>query len=114
MKLYIQAEKIYVANQAIDFRKSIDGICAVIISLLDEDPGEGIYIFYNRHRNRIKIISRHINGFILIYKRLDQGKFFIEQSADKIKINRQQLEWLLLGADWKLLGKEKAKYSNYF
>jgi hypothetical protein len=50
MKIYIQAEKIFVANQAIDFRKSIDGICAMIINLLDEDPGEGMNsIFFVVH-----------------------------------------------------------------
>lgn len=114
MKLYIQADKIFIANQAIDFRKSLDGLCAIIIELMNEDPGEGIYIFYNKNRNRIKIISRHINGFLLIYKKLDRGKFFVEQAEEKIRINRQQLEWLLLGTDWRLLAKKQLKYSNYF
>lgn len=114
MKIYIQSEKIYIANQAIDFRKSIDGLCSMVIELLEEDPGEGLYIFYNKNRNRIKIISRHVNGFILIYKKLDKGKFFVEETKNKIKISRQQLDWLLLGTDWKLLSKENVKYSNYF
>jgi transposase len=114
MKLYIQAEKILVANQAVDFRRALDGLCAAVKEWMNEDPSEGIYVFYNKNRNRVKIISRHTNGFILIYKRLDRGKFFVEQTEDKIKISRQQLDWLLLGADWKLLSKEQVKYKNYF
>ena len=114
MKLYIQGEKIYIANQAVDFRKALNGLCAAIIEYLDEDPNEGIYVFYNKKRDRVKIIAKHTNGFLLIYKRLDQGRFYVEQMGDKIKINRQQLDWLLLGADWRLLSKAQVKYKDYF
>jgi len=114
MKMYLESKKIYLSNQAIDFRKSINGLCAAVIEQLEEEPGEGLYIFYNKRRNKLKILSRHINGFILIYKKLDKGTFFIEASEEKIKINRQQLDWLLLGTDWKLLGANQKKFSNYF
>jgi transposase len=113
MKIYLQADKIFIANTAIDFRKSLDGLCALISEDIREDPTEGIYIFYNRSRNRLKVIGRHTNGFIMLYKRLDEGKFFVEQSGDKIRINRQQLDWLLLGANWKLLSENKCKYNTY-
>jgi hypothetical protein len=33
----------------------------------------------------------------MIYKRLEQGHFFVELSNEKVRINRQQLEWLMLG-----------------
>jgi transposase len=113
MKLYLQAEKILVANKAIDFRKSVDGLCALIIEEYREMLQEGLYVFYNKDRNRIKIIGYQKNGFVLIYKRLEEGKFFVETSEEKIVINRQQLEWLMLGVNWKILDKKVINYDKY-
>jgi transposase len=114
MKLYLQADKILIANKAIDFRRAINGLCALITEDMQSNPTDGVYIFYNKARNRVKIIGYHNNGFVMIYKRLDKGKFFVEQSNDKISINRQQLDWLLIGVDWKLLSKRNTKYNAYF
>jgi transposase len=113
MKIYLQSEKILVANRAIDFRKSLDGLCALITEEFGAEPTEGLYIFYNKERNKIKILGHHVNGFIMIYKRLERGKFFVELSENKVRINRQQLEWLMLGVDYKLLAKNKEKYLQY-
>lgn len=113
MKLYLQAEKILVANKAIDFRKSVDGLCTLIVEEYRELPQEGLYVFYNKDRNRIKIIGYQNNGFVLIYKRLEEGKFFVELSEEKITINRQQLEWLMLGVNWKILGEKVPKYDKF-
>jgi len=113
MKIYLQAEQILVANKAVDFRKSLDGLCALIAEEFGEEPTKGLYIFYNRSRDRIKIIGHHTNGFMMLYKRLERGKFFVELSADKVRINRRQLEWLMLGVDWKLLAKSSEKYNTF-
>ena len=113
MKIYLQAEKIFIANVAVDFRKALDGLCALVAEIIRENPTEGLYIFYNKDRNRLKVIGYYNNGFMMLYKRLDKGKFFVEQRDEKIRINRQQLDWLLLGVDWKLLSKSECKYNTY-
>ena len=113
MKLYLEAKKILVANKAVDFRKSVDGLCALIAEEYQESPEEGLYVFYNKERNRIKIIGHQKNGFVLIYKRLEEGRFFVELSEEKISINRQQLEWLMLGVNWRILGKKAVKYDKF-
>jgi len=113
MKLQLGAEKILVANKGIDFRKSLNGLCALIAEEYGESPTEGLYIFYNKNHDRIKIVGYHNNGFVLIYKRLEEGKFAVDLTGEKIKINRQQLEWLMLGVDWKILSKKVIKYTNY-
>jgi transposase len=114
MKIYLQADRILVANKAIDFRKSIDGLCALIVNEYGTEPTDGLFIFYNKSRDKIKIIGYHTNGFMMIYKRLEQGHFFVELSNEKVRINRQQLEWLMLGVDWKLLAKNNKKYTTYY
>lgn len=113
MKIHLQADRILVANRAIDFRKSLDGLCSMVVEEYREKPTDGIYIFYNKDRNRIKIIGYHTNGFMMLYKRLEQGKFHVEIREEKIQINRQQLEWLMLGVNWKLLTKNKEKFDTY-
>lgn len=113
MKLQLKSEKILVANKAIDFRKSLDGLCALISEEYGENPTDGLYVFYNKSRDRIKIVGYHNNGFILLYKRLETGKFVVDLREEKIRINKQQLEWLMLGVDWKILNKKVIKYDNY-
>lgn len=71
MHIDFKTEKIWLWSEAVDFRKSVDGLCAVIAGKLKDNPGDGLYIFYNRARNRLKILGWHGNGFILVYKRLD-------------------------------------------
>ena len=41
------------------------------------------------------------------------GKFVVDLREEKIKISKQQLEWLMLGVDWKILNKKVIKYDNY-
>ncbi|NOR68845.1 MAG: IS66 family insertion sequence element accessory protein TnpB [Methylomarinum sp.] len=101
MEIALQSEKIYIANKPVDFRKSIDGLSALVIEDLQKEPNKGIYIFYNKSLNRIKVLGWHRNGFVMIYKRLESGKFFVRYNNDAdLQINSEQLNWLLIGLDW--------------
>ena len=113
MEIALKSQTIFIANKPIDFRKSIDGLCALVVEM-QKDPGVGIYIFYNKNRNRVKILGWHRNGFALIYKRLETGKFFIHCDGDNLQINSEQLNWLLIGVDWKLLSGGECKINTYF
>jgi transposase len=114
MEIALKSQVIFIANKPIDFRKSIDGLCALVAEM-QKDPGSGVYIFYNKNMNRIKILGWHRNGFTLIYKRLDAGKFFLHIKDNNFEINSEQLNWLLVGVDWKLLsGGNECKNEAYF
>jgi transposase len=112
MEIALQSEKIFIANNAIDFRKSIDGLCALIVEMRKE-PNKGIYIFYNKSFDRLKILGWHRNGFVMLYKRLESGKFFVCGNTN-LQINSEQLNWLLIGVDWKLLSNQECKINTYF
>lgn len=113
MDISIKSQLIFIANKAVDFRKSIDGLCALVVEM-QKDPGVGVYIFYNSHRNKIKILSWHLNGFVLLYKKLDSGKFFMHVENDEVQLNSEQLNWLLIGVDWQLLsGGKECKNTAY-
>lgn len=83
----------------VDFRKSVDGLTAIIQLELKLDPmASGCFIFCNKQHNKIKIIEWDFNGFWLSYKRLESGKFKWPQSTlPIISISREQYDWLMNG-----------------
>lgn len=59
MQLQLYGKKIWVYQQPVDFRCSIDGLVGIITAELKHDPQTGIYLFYNRWHDKIKCISWH-------------------------------------------------------
>ena len=60
----------------IDIRKSFDGLCGLVSGKLGKDPMSGdVFIFINKHRNHIKLLRWEEGGFVIFYKRLEQGTF---------------------------------------
>ena len=117
MSFVIPSKKIWVASYPVDFRKSIDGLCFLVMEFSEVTPKDGLFVFYNTRRNRLKILVWHHNGFFLIYKRLEQGKFpFIFSGTKKsILIYEKQLQGLLLGLDWqKISNWEETDFSDYY
>lgn len=98
--------KIYISTQPIDARKSIDGLCALIVESFDDNPqGGNLFIFINKSRDKVKIIWWDINGFILHYKRLEKGRFVLPKlgGINKLEISQTQLHGLLAGLDFTLM-----------
>lgn len=64
------------ALEPVDFRKSIDGIAMAVGLALGRDPMCGeLFIFRNKRRNALKALYWTPNGFVLVYKRLERGRF---------------------------------------
>jgi len=102
MQLTIQAPSILLCANSVDFRKAIDGLLDIVLSNLDVDPRANIFIFYNRGRDKIKILAWHKNGFVLLLKRLEKGQFFnaANNTSNLIHVTPQQLSWLIAGLNW--------------
>ena len=101
MQLKLSSPKIWLATCAVDFRKSIDGLLEIVHANFSLDAKDSIFIFYSRNKKKIKILAWHGNGFILIYKRLEQGRFTTPQKDDTLfAVDEKQLSWLLAGLDW--------------
>jgi len=70
--------RIFIAADAVDLRRGFDGLAAVTRGIILQDPLSGhVFAFLNRRRNRIKLLVWDRTGFVLIYKRLEQGTFRI-------------------------------------
>ena len=68
--------RIFVATHPVDFRKGIDGLCAVCRQTLGANPLEGaVYVFRNRAGTALKLLLYDGQGYWMMMKRLSQGRF---------------------------------------
>ncbi len=68
--------KIFLCNEPVDMRKSFDGLSGLIQEYFGQNPLNGhLFVFFSKSRDRMKIIFWDIDGFVLYYKRLEQGSF---------------------------------------
>lgn len=59
---------VYLYRSAIDFRKSIGGLSALVEQGLGLNPfGDALYLFINRRHDKLKALYWHRNGFCLWY-----------------------------------------------
>ena len=64
------------ALEPLDFRKSIDGLAMAVGTALGRDPMCGeVFVFRNKRRNALKALYWTPNGFVMLYKRLERGRF---------------------------------------
>jgi transposase len=115
MKLTLSSPQIWLSSQSVDFRRSIDGLCEIVKSHFSTNLKEGIFIFLNRNRKKVKILTWHKNGFVLIYKRLERGCFRLCTVEDHIMLDEKQLSWLLAGLDWVSMSTwNELEFHDYF
>ena len=63
-------------TEAIDMRKSFDGLIGIVRRTLKADPiSETLFVFMNKNHNLLKILYWDRDGFAIWYKRLEQGTF---------------------------------------
>ena len=108
---------VYLCRDPIDFRKSIDGLSALVEQGLALNLfSDALFVFTNRGRNKIKALYWHRNGFCLWYKRLEQERFAwprVDAKTIVHKINYKELEWLLEGFDlWANRPHKVLKYQS--
>lgn len=118
MQLALQGATIWIAGAPVDFRRSIDGLSAIVADELKGNPiEESVFVFYNRARDKLKILGWHRNGYILLYKRLEQGRFTVTRGIDGYAaISLEQFSWLLAGLDWVAMSSwgNEISFQNFY
>lgn len=94
-----KAEKIYIACGYTDMRKSIDGLTMLVQNTFQVNPFQSsLFLFCGHRRDRMKALLWEGDGFVLLYKRLESGRFQWPKNAEAVRlITVQQLRWLLEG-----------------
>jgi transposase len=99
MQLALYGKEIWLFQSAIDFRSSIDGLLRLIIREA-KNPQEGVYLFYNKRGDKLKGLCWHKNGYLLFYKRLEQGRFSVHTRSHHCQLTQEECGWLLAGLEW--------------
>lgn len=70
------AVRAYLCAEAVDMRKSIDGLSQMVVTALGMNPLSGqVFVFIGRRRDRAKLLVWDRHGFWVLYKRLERGRF---------------------------------------
>lgn len=92
-------DHIYMACGYTDLRRGIDGLAGIVQNDFQLDPFQNLlFLFCGRRTDRIKGLLWEGDGFLLLYKRLENGKFQWPRSEDEAsEITDQQFRWLTEG-----------------
>ena len=95
----IRAERVYIVCGYTDLRRSIDGLAAIVKQNYRINPYNcSLFLFCGRRRDRIKGLLWDEDGFLLLYKRLNDGSFQWPRSESEMKLlSREQFVWLMQG-----------------
>ena len=93
------AKEIYLACGYTDMRKSIDGLAAVVQQQFKLDPFQpALFLFCGHRCDRLKALLWEGDGFVLLYKRLETGKFQWPRTAYQCRpVSWQEFRWLMKG-----------------
>ena len=95
-------KKVYLAMGFTDLRRGIDDLATIVRFQFKLDPYDKntLFLFCGRRSDRIKALLWEGDGFLLMYKRLDNGAFRWPRSADEaMSITKDQYRMLMQGLE---------------
>ena len=105
--------RIFVCTKPTNMTYSFDSLMGRAQEIFDQDPTSGhLFLFLNRRRDKVKILSWDHDGFCIWYKRLEEGTFQLlttTNDQEGIEIEYSQLAKLLGGLDLKT-GRRRRRY----
>jgi len=105
--------RIFVCLTPIRMQFSFDTLMGLAQETFNQDPLSGhLFLFFNRKRDRIKILFWDVDGFCIWYKRLEVGAFQLPVATEGdygVELNSRQLTQLLDGLDLRN-GRRRRRY----
>lgn len=92
-------DQVYIVCGYTDLRKGIDGLSALVEQKFHLNPFQNIlFLFCGKRTDRIKGLIWEGDGFLMMYKRLENGQYQWPRNADAArKITEQEFRWLTEG-----------------
>ena len=93
------AREIYLACGYTDMRKSMDGLAAVVEQQFNLNPFQpALFLFCGKRCDRLKALLWEGDGFVLLDKRLESGRFQWPRTQSECRpITWQEFRWLMEG-----------------
>lgn len=93
--------KVYLACGYTDLRMGIDGLSGIVQQQFRLDPfSKSLYLFCGRRKDRIKGLLWEGDGYLLLYKRLENGRYqWPRNTQEAVSITEQQYRWLMEGLE---------------
>ena len=105
----------YLYRKETDMRKGFDSLCGIIQNELGRKvTGGDAFIFINRSRTHLKLLVWEMDGFTLVYRRLEKGTFEVPSfnlDQDSLSITSEQLNCILKGITLSLI-KYRKRYQH--
>ena len=97
--------KVYASLAPTDMRKSFHGLIGIVEKELGKQIDNGdLFLFFNRRRNRLKVLFFTGDGTVILYKHLEQGTFESLRSVEAANSDSSPEDCLTLsGEDLRLL-----------
>ena len=103
--LTIGSQKIYLYKKPIHMNCSFEGLSNLVEQKFPDQLLTGAYfIFINKPRSKIKIINWDRDGLLIFYKRLEKGRFAVDESG-KTELTRREFQMLFEGIKPKSLNR---------
>jgi transposase len=98
------AVRIWLGAAPVDLRKSFDGLAEQVRQHLHHDPLSGhLFVFRNKRGDRVKLLYWDEDGYVIVYKRLEEGIFrwpAVSPGQPSVVLRAAELAMLLDGIDW--------------
>lgn len=78
--------KIFLVAGYTDMRRSIDGLMAIVRDTYELDPfSNSLFFFCGKRCDRQEALHFDKDGFVLLYKRLDSGRFKWPRNSEEVR-----------------------------
>ncbi len=104
-----------VFGSAVDLRKGIDPLSRIVRSS-SMNPTDGrVYVFMNRSRTRMKLLHWERGGYVIFYKRMEQGRIShtVFGKSDQVHFRRVRWDELMLLVEGISCSAKRRKRFNF-
>ena len=107
--------KIFIYTQPADMRSGFNKLSMLTESFMQNDPFSGhLFVFFNKEGDKCKILFWDRTGFVVWYKRLEEGtyeKLKYPPKTSSLEVDVARLSWILEGIDL-LKARRRKRYQR--
>ncbi len=107
--------KIFIYTQPADMRSGFNKLSMLTESFMQNDPFSGhLFVFFNKTGDKCKILFWDRTGFVVWYKRLEEGtyeKLKYPPKTSSLEVDVARLSWILEGIDL-LKARRRKRYQR--